>query len=201
MALVFFILSFLFILAGGTVFIPTVYQAKYHNLTVALYAIAQFFFNLGPNALIYIMSAELFRTEYRGTFYGIAAAFGKLGAIIIQIAMHYGGLGGAELKVGKLGALLCSFSVIMFGAGLVAWRLPDVQILSQSSDSAASSSGENGGRQATVKKKQKRPIFGKYENLSLEEIAQQLDEQIDGKAEGDEKHREAKAATVTAACV
>ncbi|KAF1995778.1 phosphate permease [Amniculicola lignicola CBS 123094] len=56
---------------------------KIHLL--ALYVLAQFFFNFGPNATTFITPAEIFPTRVRSTGHGISAGFGKLGAVIAQI--------------------------------------------------------------------------------------------------------------------
>jgi PHS family inorganic phosphate transporter-like MFS transporter len=55
-----------------------------HNGLLALYVLAQFFFNFGPNATTFIVPGECFPTRYRSTSHGISAATGKIGAIIAQ---------------------------------------------------------------------------------------------------------------------
>ncbi|KAF2477288.1 phosphate permease [Lindgomyces ingoldianus] len=55
---------------------------KHHLL--ALYVLAQFFFNFGPNATTFITPAEIFPTRVRSTGHGISAGLGKLGAVIAQ---------------------------------------------------------------------------------------------------------------------
>ena len=61
----------------------------YHHLSegslLALYVIAQFFFNWGPNTTTFIVPGECFPTRYRSTGHGLSAAFGKIGAIIAQV--------------------------------------------------------------------------------------------------------------------
>jgi PHS family inorganic phosphate transporter-like MFS transporter len=49
---------------------------------LALYGIAQFFTNVGPNVTTFIMPTEVFPTRYRTTGHGIAAGSGKLGAAL-----------------------------------------------------------------------------------------------------------------------
>ncbi|KUI68322.1 Repressible high-affinity phosphate permease [Cytospora mali] len=60
----------------------------YYNLNshamLALYAIAQFLFNLGPNTTTFIVPGECFPTRYRATAHGVSAAAGKVGAIAAQ---------------------------------------------------------------------------------------------------------------------
>ncbi|KAM3072201.1 acid phosphatase pho5 [Clarireedia jacksonii] len=61
----------------------------YHKLSghalLALYVIAQFFFNFGPNSTTFIVPGECFPTRYRSTSHGISAASGKVGAIVAQV--------------------------------------------------------------------------------------------------------------------
>ena len=52
---------------------------------VALYCLANFFTNFGPNVTTFIIPGEIFPTRYRSTAHGITAACGKLGAIVSQI--------------------------------------------------------------------------------------------------------------------
>ncbi|MCJ1466404.1 acid phosphatase pho5 [Pseudocyphellaria aurata] len=57
---------------------------KHNGALLALYVLAQFFFNFGPNATTFIVPGECFPTRYRSTSHGISAASGKVGAIIAQ---------------------------------------------------------------------------------------------------------------------
>jgi PHS family inorganic phosphate transporter-like MFS transporter len=57
---------------------------KSNNGLLALYVLAQFFFNFGPNAPTFIVPGECFPTRYRSTSHGFSAAAGKVGAIIAQ---------------------------------------------------------------------------------------------------------------------
>jgi PHS family inorganic phosphate transporter-like MFS transporter len=57
-----------------------------HGL-LALYILAQFFQNFGPNTTTFIVPGEAFPTRYRSTAHGISAASGKIGAIIAQTAL------------------------------------------------------------------------------------------------------------------
>ncbi|KAF2671931.1 phosphate permease [Microthyrium microscopicum] len=52
---------------------------------LALYILAQFFFNFGPNATTFILPAECFPTRLRATAHGFSAAAGKVGAVIAQL--------------------------------------------------------------------------------------------------------------------
>lgn len=61
----------------------------YHRLSssalLALYIVAQFFFDMGANTTTFIIPGECFPTRYRATGHGISAAAGKVGAIIAQV--------------------------------------------------------------------------------------------------------------------
>jgi len=64
------------------------YATPGHVASMIFYAAAQFVFNLGPNTLIFVLAAEIFPTEFRGTCYGIAAASGKFGAVLVRPAIE-----------------------------------------------------------------------------------------------------------------
>ncbi|KAI1362997.1 major facilitator superfamily domain-containing protein [Xylaria arbuscula] len=52
---------------------------------LALYVIANYFFNFGPNTTTFIIPGECYPTRYRSTGHGISAAMGKVGAILAQV--------------------------------------------------------------------------------------------------------------------
>jgi len=52
---------------------------------VFLYCLADFFQNFGPNVTTFVIPGEIFPTRYRSTANGIAAASGKLGAVVSQV--------------------------------------------------------------------------------------------------------------------
>ena len=56
---------------------------------VALYCLANFFENFGPNTTTFIIPGEVFPTRYRATAHGISAASGKLGAVVVQLAFQW----------------------------------------------------------------------------------------------------------------
>jgi len=64
---------------------PTPDQESKTKAFFALYCLANFFTNFGPNVTTFIIPGEIFPTRYRSTAHGIAAASGKLGAIVAQI--------------------------------------------------------------------------------------------------------------------
>ncbi|KAJ8496622.1 hypothetical protein ONZ51_g1027 [Trametes cubensis] len=66
----------------------------YHDLTatsagrktfVFLYCLTNFFSNFGPNSTVSVFPGESFPTRYRSTAFGIAAASGKVGAVVSQV--------------------------------------------------------------------------------------------------------------------
>ncbi|KAI1342351.1 H+ symporter [Xylariaceae sp. FL0016] len=61
----------------------------YHSLSqgslLALYIIANYFFNFGPNTTTFIIPGECFVTRYRSSGHGLSAAMGKVGAIVAQV--------------------------------------------------------------------------------------------------------------------
>src|SRR6266852_3482196 len=67
---------------------------------VALYCLANFFQNFGPNSTTFIIPGEVFPTRYRCTGHGISAASGKLGAIVAQVSFsHLKDIGGPNKSV------------------------------------------------------------------------------------------------------
>lgn len=77
----FCILTILFIVMGFA------YKHLPSNGLLAIYVLAQFFFNFGPNTTTFIVPGEVFPTRYRSTSHGISAASGKIGSIIGQGAI------------------------------------------------------------------------------------------------------------------
>lgn len=61
--------------------------AHSQNGLLAIYVLAQFFFNFGPNTTTFVVPGEVFPTRYRSTSHGISAASGKIGSIIGQGAI------------------------------------------------------------------------------------------------------------------
>lgn len=61
------------------------YNSLSESAMLALYVVAQFFFNWGPNTTTFIVPGECFPTRYRSTGHGVSAAMGKVGAIVAQV--------------------------------------------------------------------------------------------------------------------
>ncbi|KAI0553691.1 major facilitator superfamily domain-containing protein [Xylaria curta] len=77
----FIILTVLFIVWGFA------YNHISGQAKLAIFVLAQFFFNFGPNMTTFIIPGEVFPTRYRSTSHGISAASGKIGSIIGQGAI------------------------------------------------------------------------------------------------------------------
>ncbi|KAK4119163.1 MFS general substrate transporter [Parathielavia appendiculata] len=105
--------------AVTAVSVSQTYGTSAHLTSMVFYALGQFMFNLGPNTLTFILAAESFPTEFRGTCYGIAAAAGKVGAIIVRPITE---------RVGKsqegLVGMLSAFSAVLALMTLLAWLEP-----------------------------------------------------------------------------
>lgn len=106
------ILFFLFLAAGVSILKAT--ETAQHEVSMVFFALSQFMFNMGPNTLTFIMAAESFPTVYRGTFYGIAAATGKLGALVIRPVMHTIG----DDKRALMGVMFGFSGVMLMMAGI-----------------------------------------------------------------------------------
>ncbi|KAK0616185.1 major facilitator superfamily domain-containing protein [Immersiella caudata] len=104
------------------------YAKSDHEVSMVFYVVAQLLFNLGPNTLTFILAAEIFPTEFRGTSYGIAAAFGKVGAIIARGIIKGAGKG----KIGIV-VVLAMFCIVLVIMAVLVWlepygiAFPDVQ--------------------------------------------------------------------------
>jgi PHS family inorganic phosphate transporter-like MFS transporter len=70
---------------------------------VTLFTLSQLVLNMGPNTTTFLLPVEVFPTRVRGTAHGIAAASGKLSAIVTAFA--FGSLTDAIGLPGVLGFL------------------------------------------------------------------------------------------------
>ncbi|KAF9766687.1 hypothetical protein IL306_000874 [Fusarium sp. DS 682] len=120
----FLAITVLLAIAGGTLLGSE--AGEPHHAAVVCYGILQFFFNLGPNTLIFVLAAEIFPTTYRGTFNGIAAASGKVGAVIIRVIIFATRHGDKEKS---LGIRLLALMPLMLISAWLSWYLPDVQVV------------------------------------------------------------------------
>lgn len=101
-----------------------------HNGLLALYVLAQFFFNFGPNATTFIVLGECFPTRYRSTSHGFSAAAGKVGAIIAQCV--FGPLVHRGAKKGSsdspwLNHVMQIFALFMFCGIFTSFLIPETK--------------------------------------------------------------------------
>jgi Sugar (and other) transporter len=59
------------------------------SVIMFLYFLSSFFGSFGSNVTTYVMAAESYPTELRGTFHGLSAFCGKLGALLATIIFGY----------------------------------------------------------------------------------------------------------------
>jgi Sugar (and other) transporter len=55
----------------------------------AMYFLSSFFNQFGPNAVTFLVAAEVFPTSVRATAHGFSAAWGKLGALLATVVYNY----------------------------------------------------------------------------------------------------------------
>ncbi|KAJ3118862.1 phosphate transporter [Phlyctochytrium bullatum] len=93
-----------------------------HNppLFIALFTVAQFFFQFGPNATTFIVPGEVFPTRFRSTGHGVSAACGKVGAILGVQAV-------APLFSENAQVVLGVFAGVMASGCLVTMLLPETK--------------------------------------------------------------------------
>jgi len=109
----------------------------YHQLSghalLALYVLAQFFFNFGPNSTTFVVPGECFPTRYRSTSHGFSAASGKVGAIIAQVV--FGPLRTRGAKPGATGKdaspwlnhVMEIFALFMLCGLLISFLIPETK--------------------------------------------------------------------------
>jgi MFS transporter, PHS family, inorganic phosphate transporter len=178
MGWMFVALAAIFAINGATFFVT--FETDKHALTLTLYVLAQVLFNLGPNTMTFILPAELFGTKYRATFYGLAAASGKLGAIIIQLvlnlALYRDDISNTQEYKRNFAGLLLGFVPAMLLGALVTWVwIPEVQFPRGYGHNSADEPDENAsfdGRDAAASNESFRKLL-RLPNRPLEQIDRQ----------------------------
>ncbi|KAF2175639.1 phosphate permease [Zopfia rhizophila CBS 207.26] len=106
----------------------------YHQLSgkalLALYVLAQFFFNFGPNATTFIVPGECFPTRYRSSAHGISAAAGKIGSIIAQVLigpLRTRGAPPGSTASPWLNHVMQIYSVFMFAGIFTTFLIPETK--------------------------------------------------------------------------
>ena len=83
-----FLMDFIFFVVPG-------FHYKYYTSTPhlkefqAMYFLSSFFNQFGPNAVTFLVAAEVYPTPVRATAHGFSAAWGKLGALTAAILYNY----------------------------------------------------------------------------------------------------------------
>jgi MFS transporter, PHS family, inorganic phosphate transporter len=96
------------------------------ELAPRLTAKRRIMFNLGPNTITFMLPAEMFETRYRATFYGLAAAAGKVGAIVTQVinVLLVQNKGNKEFSIFWLSGMV---PAMLIGAAVTWFWVPEVQ--------------------------------------------------------------------------
>lgn len=78
-------------LASAIVFFVTaaIFDTGGSGVIMFLFFFQSFLNNFGANVTTYVMAAETYPTELRGTFHGLSAFFGKVGALSANLAFNY----------------------------------------------------------------------------------------------------------------
>jgi PHS family inorganic phosphate transporter-like MFS transporter len=123
----FAILTILFCVIGFA------YDTLSSGSLLALYILAQLFFNFGPNTTTFIVPGECFPTRYRATGHGLSAAMGKIGAVIAQVMapplMSKGAphdCRGTDCQP-WLNRLMQIFALFMFCGTMVSFLIPETK--------------------------------------------------------------------------
>ncbi|KAF2772345.1 MFS general substrate transporter [Teratosphaeria nubilosa] len=122
-------------LSAGLLVTGASFKSLFHHGTLsyilpAFYGLIQFGFSFGPNTLTFVMAAEVFPTKYRCTCYGIAAAAGKLGSVMVQIAfLMFDQRTLQHPNSPALGYTIILFAGFMLTGAIFAWSwVPAVQV-------------------------------------------------------------------------
>ncbi|KAF9105291.1 Inorganic phosphate transporter pho84 [Mortierella sp. AM989] len=112
-------------------------SAAFHKLKeivplfIAVFTLAQFFFNFGPNTTTFVVPGEVFPTRVRATAHGISAASGKLGAILATFLFNkLVEIGGAPGEHAFLPQMLGIFAGIMGLGFLCTFLIPETKGMS-----------------------------------------------------------------------
>jgi len=112
------------------------YNSLDKGALLALYILAQLFFNFGPNSTTFIIPGECFPTRYRSTCHGLSAASGKIGATIAQVIaqplLKKGAAAGCKGSACSpwLDHLMQIFALFMFCGIFVSFLVPETKGLS-----------------------------------------------------------------------
>ena len=82
-----FLMDFIFFVVPA--FDYTYYTTTGIHAFQAMYFLSSFFNQFGPNAVTFLVAAEVYPTPIRATAHGFSAAFGKLGALTAAVMYSY----------------------------------------------------------------------------------------------------------------
>lgn len=124
---------------------------------LALYVIAQFLFNWGPNTTTFIVPGECFPTRYRASGHGLSAAMGKIGAIIAQVVSvpllskdAPANCTGTNCSP-WLGRLMQIFALFMLCGTLVSLLIPETKGLTLEELAGEAPTSYNAGRNGSIR--------------------------------------------------
>lgn len=140
----FLILTLLFCILGFA------YHHLHPHATLALYVIAQYFFNLGPNTTTFVVPGECFPTRYRATGHGLSAAVGKVGAIVAQVIslpLLDGGGGGAGAWPARLMQI---FALSTLCGAFASLLIPETKGLTLEELAGEAPTSYNAGRNGSI---------------------------------------------------
>ncbi|KAI3341900.1 major facilitator superfamily domain-containing protein [Ustulina deusta] len=129
---------------------------------LALYVIANYFFNFGPNTTTFIIPGECYPTRYRSTGHGISAAMGKVGAIVAQvISIPLLRKGAAPYCQGSactpwIDKLMQIFALFMFLGLLVSFLVPETKGYTLEELAGERPTSYNSGRNGSIVEKPKK---------------------------------------------
>lgn len=157
-------LALLFAISGAVLLGTATRSSPESRVAIdVLFGLMHFLFTLGPRTLVLIIAVELFPTMYRGTFYGMAAAAGKLGAIVIRPIIGRT----AKLEM-SLGIRLMVAVALMAACAVVSYFLPEVQHLRKRTDTE---SLDSSSERVSQKSRGWVPsFFPKLETKTLDEL-------------------------------
>lgn len=92
------------------------YQSLGSAALVTMYLGSSFFGQLGPNATTFLIPAEIFPTQVRTVCHGVAAASGKLGALLAAVAFNH---------VRELDMFLLSGYASFVACAVTFWTIPE----------------------------------------------------------------------------
>jgi PHS family inorganic phosphate transporter-like MFS transporter len=138
------------------------YKGLSKGSLLALYVVANYFFNFGPNTTTFIIPGECFPTRYRSTGHGISAAMGKVGAIVAQVIsiplLRKGappGCSGANCMP-WIDRLMQIFALFMFSGLIVSFLVPETKGYTLEELAGEPPTSYNSGRNGSIIQKPKK---------------------------------------------